>query len=300
MSDSAVLWLNFHISYSFSSYLEKIWGKGRKVREKHFALCCGIAHGQSHPKQAAAPGRSLALHNHATAYLSTKLVWKANIFHFLFLSNPFSFCDRTAVRKFVQNRYFAILLCEPSPQLDFNKQNQSRIFFFPTKSALNSMLFSQKCWSCSLPSVRLTPSPTKQLLTFKAFSASAMSALIPSAASSNLSICSWSRNSLYTTGATLFSHIQYIKLFWSKTDEFSENFHREGGSFSIQKFVLQILDLLYRAFSDVFWRKKLQHNFRKLGGGMSKAIWIFFWKFIRFGSLTRPLWWTEKMQTCIT
>ena len=162
------------------------------------------------------------------------------------------------------------------------------------------MLFSQMCWSCSLPSVRLTPSPTKHLLTFKAFSASAMSALIPSAASSNLSICSWSRNSLYTTGATLFSHIQYIKLFWSKTDEFSENFHREGGSFSIQKFVLQILDLLYRAFSDVFWRKKFQHNFRKLGGGMSKAIWIFFWKFIRFGSLTRPLWWTEKMQTCIT
>lgn len=133
MSDSAVLWLNFHISYSFSSYLEKIWGKGRKVREKHFALCCGIAHGQSHPKQAAAPGRSPALHNHATAYLSTKLVWKANIFHFLFLSNPFSFCDRTAVRKFVQNRYFAILLCEPSPQLDFNKQNQSRIFFFPQR-----------------------------------------------------------------------------------------------------------------------------------------------------------------------
>ena len=29
---------------------DKIWGKGRKVREKHFALCCGIAHGQSHPK----------------------------------------------------------------------------------------------------------------------------------------------------------------------------------------------------------------------------------------------------------
>ena len=148
------------------------------------------------------------------------------------------------------------------------------------------MLFSQKCWSCSLPSVRLTPSPTKHLLTFKAFSASAMSALIPSAASSNLSICSWSRNSLYTTGATLFSHIQYIKLFWSKTDEFSENFHREGGSFSIQKFVLQILDLHICFFSDIFWKKIVTWVSKNEGG--FKGGLKFFRKLILFGSLIRP------------
>ena len=44
------------------------------------------------------------------------------------------------------------------------------------------------------PSLMKFPPPT-----FKAFSASAMSALIPSAASSNLSICSWNRYSDVTT-----------------------------------------------------------------------------------------------------
>ena len=46
----------------------------------------------------------------------------------------------------------------------------------------------------------------------------------------------------------------------TKTDEFSENFQRGrrkgGGSFSIQKFILQILDLYIGLFSDVF-RKEI-------------------------------------------
>ena len=41
-----------------------------------------------------------------------------------------------------------------------------------------------------------------------------------------------------------------------QTDEFSEKFERGGGSFSIQKFRLQILDLYKGLFSDVF-RKKI-------------------------------------------
>ena len=39
----------------------------------------------------------------------------------------------------------------------------------------------------------------------------------------------------------------------TKSDEFSEKFQRGGGSFSIQKFILQILDLyigLFRTFSE--------------------------------------------------
>ena len=43
-------------------------------------------------------------------------------------------------------------------------------------------------------------------------------------------------------------------------DDFSENFQREGGEgFSIQKFILQILDL-YKFFL-TFSEKKMQYNF---------------------------------------
>ena len=53
-------------------------------------------------------------------------------------------------------------------------------------------------------------------------------------------------------------------------DDFSENFQREGGVFSIQKFILQILDLY-----NFFWRfpKKKCNIIFKNEGGRSKAIW---------------------------
>ena len=46
------------------------------------------------------------------------------------------------------------------------------------------------------------------------------------------------------------------KLYPSKTDEFSEKFQRGGGSFSIQKFMLQIFALYEGLFLGVF-RKKI-------------------------------------------
>ena len=46
------------------------------------------------------------------------------------------------------------------------------------------------------------------------------------------------------------------------------------GSFSIRKFLLQILDLYKGLFSDVS-QKELQYNFSKMGGGQSKAVWNF-------------------------
>ena len=63
---------------------------------------------------------------------------------------------------------------------------------------------------------------------------------------------------------------------------FQKSSKEGGGSFSIQKFMLQILDLSIGLFSDVF-RKKLQYNFPKMGGQMPV-----FQKFIRFGSVTLP------------
>ena len=44
-------------------------------------------------------------------------------------------------------------------------------------------------------------------------------------------------------------------------------------SFSIQKFILQILDLYKGPFLDVFG-KKLQYNFLKMRGGV-EAVWYF-------------------------
>ena len=87
MSD-IVLWLNFHIFDSFCSYLEKTrYEEKAEKYAKSTLLCVAASHtGKVTPTQAAAPGRSLALHNQATAYLSINLVCKANISHFLFLS----------------------------------------------------------------------------------------------------------------------------------------------------------------------------------------------------------------------
>ena len=59
----------------------------------------------------------------------------------------------------------------------------------------------------------------------------------------------------------------------SKTDEFSEKFQR-GGSFSIQKFILQIFAIIDDT-SVMNFRKNLQHNFPKMRGGGSKAVWNF-------------------------
>ena len=50
----------------------------------------------------------------------------------------------------------------------------------------------------------------------------------------------------------------------TKSNEFSETFQR-GGSFSIQKFILQILDL-YKGLEKGFL-KKMQYDYSKLRGG---------------------------------
>ena len=48
-----------------------------------------------------------------------------------------------------------------------------------------------------------------------------------------------------------------------------------GGSFSIQKFILQIFAIIDDT-SVMNFRKNLQHNFLKMrGGGGSKAVWNF-------------------------
>ena len=52
------------------------------------------------------------------------------------------------------------------------------------------------------------------------------------------------------------------------------NTFKGAGSFSIQKSMLQILDLYIGIFSDVF-RKKLKHNFPKMRGWESKPLGIF-------------------------
>ena len=57
-------------------------------------------------------------------------------------------------------------------------------------------------------------------------------------------------------------------------DEFSEKFQRGGGSFSIQKFILQIFAIIDDT-SVMNFRKKLQYNFPKMSGGGSKAVWNF-------------------------
>ena len=76
----------------------------------------------------------------------------------------------------------------------------------------------------------------------------------------------------------------------SKTDEFSEKFQRVwgGGSFSIQKFMLQIFAIIDDT-SVMNFRKNLQHNFPKMRGGRGvKGRLELFRKFIRFGRGMRP------------
>ena len=94
--------------------------------------------------------------------------------------------------------------------------------------------------------------------------------------------------------------IQGIECFDSEKDggtksyEFSEKFQRGRGFFSIQKFMLQILDTLNRAFwawnqykrvismfsQQFYWEKSKQDTLWR--------IWIFFRKFIQFGSAILP------------
>ena len=60
-----------------------------------------------------------------------------------------------------------------------------------------------------------------------------------------------------------------------KRDEFSESFQNGGGSFQIQKLVLQILDLYIGLLSDVFREKKMHHNFPKVIVGGQEQFGIF-------------------------
>ena len=58
---------------------------------------------------------------------------------------------------------------------------------------------------------------------------------------------------------------------------FRKSSKRGGGSFPIQKFILQIFAIIDDT-SVMNFRKKLQHNFPKMrggGGGVSKAVWNF-------------------------
>ena len=57
-------------------------------------------------------------------------------------------------------------------------------------------------------------------------------------------------------------------------DEFSEKFQRGGGSFSIQKFILQIFAIIDDTLVMNF-RKNLQYDFPKNEGGGPIAVWNF-------------------------
>ena len=59
----------------------------------------------------------------------------------------------------------------------------------------------------------------------------------------------------------------------TKTDEFSEKVQRGGGIFSIQKIILQVLDLNKWFFSRRF-PKKMQYEFPKMRGGMVRPFGI--------------------------
>ena len=70
-------------------------------------------------------------------------------------------------------------------------------------------------------------------------------------------------------------------------DEFSEKKLRrgEGGHFQSKIYVADFGPIYVGLFSDDF-RKKMQHDFPKMWGGGGLQVVR---KFIRFGSLTRPL-----------
>ena len=74
----------------------------------------------------------------------------------------------------------------------------------------------------------------------------------------------------------------------TKTDEFSEELRRVGGgSFSIQKSILQIFAIIDNT-SVMNFRKKLQYNFPKMSGGGVKGRLQLFRKFISFGDAILP------------
>ena len=68
---------------------------------------------------------------------------------------------------------------------------------------------------------------------------------------------------------------------------FRKSSERGGGSFSIQKFMLQIFAIIDDT-SVMNFRKNLQHNFPKMRGGVKGRL-EHFRKFIRFGRGKRPL-----------
>ena len=76
----------------------------------------------------------------------------------------------------------------------------------------------------------------------------------------------------------------------TKSDEFSEKFQRGAGSFSIQKIILQILDLynglLFGRFLKKNWNLHIYICIFRKWRGWSSAVWIFFPKI-------RPIWWRD-------
>ena len=77
-----------------------------------------------------------------------------------------------------------------------------------------------------------------------------------------------------------------------KTDEFSEKF-RGGGSFPIQKFMLQIFAII-KGTSVMNFGTNPQHDFPKMRGGIKGRLELFR-KFIRFGRAKLPLNQKEKI-----
>ena len=84
----------------------------------------------------------------------------------------------------------------------------------------------------------------------------------------------------------LFPYLQLGTGQATKTDEFSENF--QGGAVFNPKSYVADFGPLYRAFFGRFREKNLQHRFPIMRGRV-KGCLEFFRKFIRVGSLTRPL-----------
>ena len=70
-------------------------------------------------------------------------------------------------------------------------------------------------------------------------------------------------------------HLSKGRVAIKKPDEFSEKFQKGGGSFPIQKFILQIFAIINGTLV-MNSGKNLQYDFPKTrGGGGSKAIWNF-------------------------
>ena len=61
----------------------------------------------------------------------------------------------------------------------------------------------------------------------------------------------------------------------SKTDEFSEKFQRGGGGIIFNPKIYVADFCHYRRYFGHEFQKKLQHNFPKMRGGGSKAVWNF-------------------------